>query len=58
LASKKLQAEMKGLLKQHVEINHRHVVTMSDEALEKIARSAVIEGEFEEVGGLPVVNGT
>lgn len=55
ISAKKLQAEILGILKQQVDVNVRHVVTMSDSDLERVARSGIIDGEYKEVKGLPSV---
>lgn len=55
IASKKLQAELSGLLVKDININVKHSITsMSDAELEAIAKRATIDAEFTVVsGGLP-----
>lgn len=49
LAAKKLQAEIKGLLKREIDVKVTHIVGMSDADLERVARQGVIDGEFKEI---------
>lgn len=56
IAAKKLQAEIVGLLAKTLNVNVHHTVgTMADSELEAIARRGVIDGEFQDITGLPAV---
>jgi len=50
LNAKKLQAELHGLLKQDIQVTHRHMAVLPDEELERIAaKASTIDGEFKRI---------
>ena len=59
IAAKRMQAELHSLLVKKLDINVRHSVgTMTDEALEAIAKRGVIDADFTDVtpvAGVPAV---